>query len=143
MRWQPNHFGAGLLATLLLCSFASGAPAVGPDSDLPQIAPREVPLLPLPKEGRRVHVSVAEELAAAVDNAQDGDVILLADGVYRVGRFLNLGNLKNVTLRGASNDPAKVILRGRGFDDVSRGDDILRIAGCENITVAYVTFADC
>ena len=34
-------------------------------------------------------------------------------------------------------------MRGRGFDDVSRGDDILRIAGCENVTVAYLTFADC
>ena len=52
-------------------------------------------------------------------------------------------DVKNVTICGASNDPAKVVLRGRGFDVVSRGDDILRIAACENITVANLTFADC
>jgi pectate lyase len=34
-------------------------------------------------------------------------------------------------------------LRGRGFDVVSRGDDILRIARCENVTIANLTFADC
>src|SRR5690606_351264 len=69
--------------------------------------------------------------------------ILLADGTYRVGRPLGLDQVKNVTIRSASNDPARVVLRGRGFGVVSRGDDILRIANCENITVANLTFADC
>lgn len=143
MSRRPSYVGGGLPAWLLLCSLAGGAPPAETYVDLPQVAPRDVPLLPLPEGGRRIHVSTAEELAAAVDNARDGDVILLADGAYRVGRFLNLDNVKNVTIRGASSDPAKVILRGRGFDLVSRGDDILRIAGCENVTVAYLTFADC
>ena len=142
MSWQLSYVSV-LLAWLLFYSLAGGAPPAEPQSDLPQVAQREVPLLPLPEGGRRVHVSTAEELAAAVDGARDGDVILLADGAYRVGQFLGLDNLKNVTIRGASNDPAKVILRGRGFDVVSRGDDILRIARCENVTVAYLTFADC
>src|SRR5690606_33350374 len=68
---------------------------------------------------------------------------LLADGTYRVGRPLGLDGVKGVTIRGASADPARVVLRGRGFDVVSRGDDILRIAGCEGVTVAHLTFADC
>jgi hypothetical protein len=88
-------------------------------------------------------VRTAEELTAAVRDAQDGDLILVADGSYRVGRVLNLDGVKNVTIRGESNDPAKVILRGRGFDVVSRGDDILRIAACEHVTVAYLTLAEC
>jgi hypothetical protein len=57
----------------------------------------------MPESGRRVNVSTAGELAAAVDSAQDGDVLLLADGTYRVGRFLNLDKLKTLTIRGASN----------------------------------------
>jgi hypothetical protein len=114
-----------------------------PPSDLPQVAPREVPLLPLPESGRQVRVSTAEELAAAVEKARDGDVILLADGTYRVGRFLKLDRVKNVTIRGAASDPSNVVLRGRGFDVVGRGDDILRIGACENVTIAYLTFADC
>jgi hypothetical protein len=132
-----------LLVSLLLFALASGAQPVEPGDDLPNVAPREVPLLPLPMEGRRVPVSTAEELAGAVAGARDGDVILLADGVYRVGRFLRLDNVKNVTLCSAARDPAKVVLRGRGFDVVGRGDDILRIARCENVTIAHLTFADC
>src|SRR5262245_63099775 len=125
----------------VLVAFAACVQAAAPD--LPPVATRDVPLLPLPESGRRVHVRTAQELAAAVHDAQDGDVILLAAGEYRVGTFLGIDKRKNVSIRGQSNDPAKVILRGRGFDVVSRGDDILRIAACENITVAYLTFADC
>jgi hypothetical protein len=88
-------------------------------------------------------VSTAQELAVAIATARDGDVILLADGTYRVEHFLALDNVKNVTVRSASSDPAKVILRGRGFERGGRGDDILRIARCENITIAFLTFADC
>jgi hypothetical protein len=35
-----------------------------------------------------------------------------------------------------------VELRGIGWDDTDR-DDILRIQGCTNVTVAYITFAEC
>jgi len=130
-----------------ICHIAavSAALACGdePVVELPRVAPRPIPLLPLPEGGRRVSVKTADELAAAVEQARDGDAILVADGTYRVGRPLKFDRVKNVTLRGASNDPAKVILRGRSFSNVSRGDDILRIGGCENVTIAYVTFADC
>jgi hypothetical protein len=112
-------------------------------SDLPTVRSRLVPSLSLPESNRKVQVSTAEELARAAGNAQDGDTILLADGTYRVGKPLSLNNVKDVSIRGASNDPSKVILRGRGFDTVSRGDDILRIGNCQNITLAYLTFADC
>jgi hypothetical protein len=131
-RWK----GLETMTVLLLLALLSDAAPAQRAADLPQVAPRDVPLLPLPDRGRQVVVSTADELAAAVNHAQEGDVILLADGTYRVGRFLSLDKLKNVSIRGASNDPRKVILQGQGFDVVSRGDDILRIARCENITVA-------
>jgi hypothetical protein len=121
----------------------AGRPPEARHGQFPLVPPRRVPLLPLPEGGRTVRVSDAQELAAAVANARDGDLILLSDGTYRAGRFLELDNVKNVSIRGASSDPAKVVLQGRGFEVVNRGDDILRIAGCENVTVAYLTFADC
>src|SRR5262245_53752456 len=110
---------------------------------LPKVAPRAIPLLPLPGAGRRVEVRTAAALIAAVEGAQDGDVILVATGDYRVGRPVKFDRVKNVTLRGLENDPAKVTLRGQGFANVVRGDDILRIGGCDGVTVAYLTFCDC
>jgi hypothetical protein len=140
---MQSHFASKVLAACLLLLTAAFANASDINADLPKVPPRNVPSLPLPADGRRVQVATAEELVAAIENAKDGDVILLADGTYLVGKFLALDKVKNVALRGASSDPTKVILRGRGFDNVSRGDDILRIASCENITVACLTFADC
>src|SRR4051812_34745348 len=139
----PSYLRSALLAWLAFHAPAGRVSAAEPQSDLPRVAPREAPLLPMPQGGRRVHVRTADELAAAVGGASDGDVILLADGVYRVGRPLGLDHVKDVSIRGASDDPDKVVLRGRGFDVVNRGDDILRIAGCEGVTVAHLTFADC
>ena len=49
---------------LLLFIPAGKVLSAEPHSDLPQIAPRDVPLLPLPTGGRKVAVSTAEELAA-------------------------------------------------------------------------------
>jgi hypothetical protein len=48
-----------------------------------------------------------------------------------------------VSLRGASGDPTKVVLSGKGWDSEDKQDDILRIGNCENITVACITFTDC
>jgi hypothetical protein len=139
-RWRDL---AALMTWVACLALAAGASPAEPPSDLPRVAPRDVPTLPLPEGGRRVRVGTADELARAIRDAADGDVILLADGTYRVGRPFRLDGVKNVTIRGASNDPARVVLRGKGFDVVNPGDDILRIAHCEDVTIAHVTFADC
>jgi hypothetical protein len=139
----PWRLIAVLFSAALFHDHAGWAISADAPSDLPHVAPSEAPLFPLPESGRRVAVSSAEELTAAVQNAVEGDVILIADGVYRVGRPLIVTNKKNVTLCSASRDPAKVVLLGRGFDTVNRGDDILRIGRCDGLTVACLTFADC
>ncbi len=97
---------------------------------------------PLPITGRVVNVSTVAQLRDAIANAQDGDTILVADGIYQLDRFLELTGRTNVTLRGASGDASKVELRGIGWDDTDR-DDILRIQACTRVTVAYLTFAEC
>jgi len=45
--------------------------------------------------------------------------------------------------RGASGDPTKVMLTGRGWDSQHQGDDLLYVAHCEGVTIAELTFADC
>jgi hypothetical protein len=97
---------------------------------------------PLTVTGRIVNVSTVAQLRAAVAKAQDGDTIMVADGVYQLDLFLQLTGRTGVTIRGASGDAAKVELRGIGWGDTDR-DDILRIQACTDVTVAYLTFAEC
>lgn len=103
----------------------------------------EVPTVSIPDGSRTVDVATVEALRSAVSDAQDGDVILVADGTYELGGFLGLYGKRNVMLRGASGDPAKVVLKGRGWEAVDHQDDILRIGDCESITVSHLTFAEC
>jgi len=92
---------------------------------------------------REVFVSDEPSLRRAIANALPGDVILIADGVYQLQGFLRFNNKNNVTLRSASNDPAKVILRGRGFASMDRHDDLLRISACTSIRITAITFEEC
>jgi len=103
---------------------------------------RKVP--PLPRgHGTEVIVDDVGRLKQVIENARDNTTILIADGTYRLGNLIYLRAKRNVTLRGASGDPTKVILSGVGWDSENQGDDILRIGDCENVTVAHLTFFDC
>jgi hypothetical protein len=78
-----------------------------------------------------------------VDRINAGGTILLADGYYKLSRVIVLEGKKQITIRSANEDPAKVILSGKGWDSNAKGDDILRIARCEGVTIANLTFTDC
>lgn len=133
-----EHVGAAL--TCLVSSLCV-AIAVGPASaSRPDWMP---PAPPLPVTGHVVSVANAEELARAVQSATDNDTIRVADGIYQLSRFLELAGKSNVTIRGASGDPTRVVIRGLGWDSGTDRDDILRIQGCHNTTVAFLTFAEC
>ncbi|MBI4661137.1 MAG: right-handed parallel beta-helix repeat-containing protein [Verrucomicrobia bacterium] len=103
--------------------------------------PKATPLPP--PQGDVLHVANVEELLGAVDRVGPGGTILLADGQYKLPRVIVLDQKKNIALRSASGDPARVILRGKGWDSQAKGDDILHISRCEGITLADLTFADC
>jgi hypothetical protein len=108
---------------------------------LPEWFPK-APRLP-PPQGQVVRVQSAEQLLAAVDALGAGGTILVEDGHYRLPRVLLLDGKKNVAIRGASGDPAKATLSGKGWDSGSEHDDILHIARCEGVMIADLTFADC
>jgi hypothetical protein len=128
-----------LLSLLLWLWMATAAPAAA--LDIPPWFPN-APRLPPPK-GEAIRVADAEELLAAVERAEPGRTILLADGHYILPRVIVLQRKNDLTIRSAAGDPAKVTLSGKGWDSHASGDDILHIGDCYGITIADLTFADC
>jgi hypothetical protein len=102
---------------------------------------RSVPPLPPPK-GKTVTVRDTVHLKRAAERAAEGTTILVADGTYPIIEPVYLRKRKNVTIRGASGDPAKVTLRGKGFA-VEGPEALLQVGNSEQITVADLGFADC
>lgn len=101
----------------------------------------KAPPLPLPVAGagcRHIPVSDANAFAAAVQQAQPGDVILLADGVYSLPLDIALLT-DHVQIRGAAQDPAKVILDGsRLHMDIDTA--LVRVKRARHVTFADLTF---
>lgn len=143
---------AMLLSLILgnsLPSIAEDQPrdAVGLPSRVPVIhsAPLWFPKAPplAPPRGKTIHVETVDELMSAVDRITAGGTILLGEGHYQLPRPITLQQKTNITIRSAAGNPARVTLRGKGWDSATRGDDILRIAHCRGVTIADLTFADC
>ena len=103
---------------------------------------RPAPPLP-PASGEAIRVATTDELFAALDRVGSDGAILLADGFYQFSRPLILRGKKGVAIRGASGDPTKVILSGRGWGNDARDEDLLRIANCARVTIADLSFTDC
>lgn len=135
----------GALAWMLICLLLLGGPSpalAASDSFIPPWWHRRGPALP-PPAGPTVHVENTAQLLAAAETAAPGTTVLLADGEYRLPRPIVLNQRSQVTLRSASGDPAKVVLRGKGWDSRDPRDDLIHIAHCRSITLADLTFADC
>jgi hypothetical protein len=130
-----------ILAAAFLASNARGQSAGGKGEEVPPWFPKAPPLPP--PQGEVIRAATVDELFAAVERVGPGGTILLADGHYRLPGVIILRGKKDITVRGAAGDPAKVSLSGKGWDSEDKQDDILRIAGCEGVTIADLTFTDC
>jgi hypothetical protein len=102
----------------------------------------QAPALP-PAQGEVIRVANANDLLSAADRIGPGGTILLADGRYKLPRVLVLQDKRDLTIRSASGDPAKVVLTGQGWDSNSERDDIVHIGQCDGVALADLTFADC
>jgi len=132
---------AALMAGQGWASFAlEPQAAANPTGKPPWLA--TAPALPLSK-GPILRVRTADELVAAVDRVPVGGTVLLADGHYKVPRVIVLEGKKNIALRSASGDPARVILSGEGWEKGNNHDDLIHIGNCDGVTIAHLTFADC
>jgi hypothetical protein len=93
------------------------------------------------RSGEAIHVRDSQELQQALAEAGSGDTILLEDGAYRLESSLWIENKENLTIKGASEDPAKVILMGGGWDG-GKPKDVVVIRGSGDIAIAYLTITD-
>jgi hypothetical protein len=93
----------------------------------------KAPPLPDP-QGNVVRVSTVEDLLKAIEGAQPGQTILVADGHYLMPRYVEI-HADNVTLRGASGQRERVILDGSR----SRHIELLGVRACSGVTIADLT----
>lgn len=93
----------------------------------------KAPPLPAP-QGDVVNVSTVDELVKAIEEAQAGQTILVADGHYLLPRYTEI-HADNVTLRGASGHRERVVLDGLQ----SRHSELLGVRACSGVTIADLT----
>ena len=103
---------------------------------------KEAPPLPMPTGGV-AWVKESGQLKRAIEGAGTNSTIMIADGIYEPGELIYMRKGKNVTIRGASGDPSKCIIRGKGFNVGTTNDDILRLGNVENVTIANLSFEEC
>ena len=93
------------------------------------------------RNGEAIHVQNPQELQKALLEANSEDTILLEDGIYRLESPLWIENKENLTIKGASGDPEKVVLMGGGWDG-GKPKDVMVIRGSGNISIAYLTITE-
>jgi hypothetical protein len=91
------------------------------------------PALPPPR-GKVVEVATVEALIKAIEAAEAGQTILVADGHYMMPRYVEI-RADDVTLRGASEHRQRVILDGAQ----SRHGELLGVRACSGVTIADLT----
>lgn len=125
----------GLLVFAALCG-SSNVLAASVDS---------VPALPAPT-GNVIRVSNEPQLQAAVRTMASGTTVLIAPGIYRLTSTLNIGNrpLKNVALRGATNNRSDVVLLGPGMTNETYGSaphGVWTGNGVDGVLIANLTIS--
>jgi hypothetical protein len=135
LRWGRAVFLLGLCSVLL--SLAIG-PALGQTLGSPCIA---TPTLPITGT-QTVHVATEARLQNAMGHLHDGDTILLANGTYNLTNTLNIANVNNITIRGASGCH-DVVLVGRGMDNANYGNVPHGIwSNARHTVIAHLTIRD-
>lgn len=83
-----------------------------------------------------IDVGIGGDLASAIRNAADGDVIRLAAGRYELSSTLGFENRRNLTLQGqAGGASSSVITTPDGVQT-----RLLKLANCENVIFRNLTF---
>jgi hypothetical protein len=129
----------GLLAALLSAWLPAATVAADGSVTVPILNPPQqawfpvAPALP-PAPDDRVEVSTVEELIRAIEEARPGQTILVADGHYRMPRYVEIC-ANRVTLRGASGHRERVVLDGVQ----SMHGELLGFRSCSDVTVADLT----
>ena len=130
---RSREFPAAFI--LLFCCTGMNASA-GPMQELnPPVQGWFAMAPPLPQpQGEVVEVATVEDLVKAIEQAQAGQTILVADGHYLIPRYVEI-QANGVTLRGASGQRQRVILDGLR----SNHHELLGVRACSGVTIADLT----
>jgi hypothetical protein len=102
------------------------------------------PKLEAPK-GTVVRVRTEAELQDAVRKLQSGTTILIEPGSYRLTNTLVIrGGVKNVAIRGASDDRNRVVLKGPGMRQKDFGNvpHCIMVSGATDVLIANLSLGD-
>ena len=104
---------------------------------------RTAPPLP-PPTGPVVHVSTEPQLRSAVQSLASNTTIVIAPGTYRLTGTLNVRNVQNVTLRGATDNRNDVVLVGPGMSNTNYGSARFAIwaGNVRGLRIANLTIRD-
>jgi hypothetical protein len=114
------------------CATRAGAPEYALNPPVQGWFPKAPPL-PSP-QGDAVKVSTVDDLIRAIEEAEPGRTILVADGHYLMPRYVEI-RADNVTLRGASGHRERVVIDGAQSQHV----ELLGVRACSGVTIADLT----
>ena len=126
---------SAVVCVWLLCCAATTASA-GPMQELnPPVQSWFAIAPPLPPpQSKVVEVATTDALVKAIEEAEAGSTILVADGHYMMPRYVEI-RADGVTLRSASGHRQRVILDGAQ----SRHGELLGVRACSGVTIADLT----
>jgi hypothetical protein len=113
----------------------------------PALAARSDTAPPLPAPGGTVvNVSTEAQLQQAVGTLRPNTTIVLAPGTYTLTSTIWInGTFSSIGIRGATNNPADVVIVGRGMTNASYGNvphGIWSGGAVQGITIANLTLRD-
>lgn len=99
-----------------------------------------VPFLSQSSSSTVVAVATAQQLLDVVASAVPGQTIMIENGNYTFNASIRLRQ-NGIVIRGKTNDPRKVVLRGQGFGTGNTNEELIKIENSD-ITIAYLTIRD-
>ena len=106
--------------------------------NLPPVPPAPCAWRP-PVTQMTVRVRSVDDIHRALVRARPGTTILVEPGDYRLDRTINLG-LPDIVIRGATGDPADVVLRGAGM--LERQVGVAIAVNVSDVVIADLTIRD-
>ena len=105
--------------------------------------PAAAPPLP-PPTGKVIRVATALQLQQVMPKLTSDTTVVLEKGVYKLLNLVIIKDgLKNITLRGATGNPADVHLVGTGMGALPGNvPNCIEVDGAENATIADMTIRD-
>jgi hypothetical protein len=100
------------------------------------------PKLP-PPAGSVVNVGTVDELERACRALRSGTTLLIKPGTYKLRNTLQIVNVENVTVRGATDGKDDVVIAGEGMDQPSKNvPHGFWVSRSKNVTIANLTIRD-